>query len=72
MYEKYNNSLKFWNSAFDMDNTKKEEYAERINPETDWKKLASSDKLTDIIINSLSNKKRVLDYGCGEGWQELY
>ena len=68
MDKKYNDSLKFWNSAFDMDDKAKEEYAEKINPETDWRNLASSDKLADIIINNLSNKKRVLDYGCGEGW----
>lgn len=68
MDKKYNDSLKFWNRAFDMDNSAKEEYAQKINPETDWKKLASSDKLADVIINTLSNKKKVLDYGCGEGW----
>ncbi len=68
MDKKYNDSLKFWNSAFDMDDKAKEEYAEKINPETDWRNLASSDKLADIIINNLSDKKRVLDYGCGEGW----
>lgn len=68
MDKKYNDSLKFWNSAFDINNKEKEEYAEKINPETDWKNLASSDKLADIIISNLSDKKRVLDYGCGEGW----
>lgn len=68
MDKKYNDSLKFWNSAFDMDDKAKEEYTEKINPETDWRNLASSDKLADIIINNLSDKKRVLDYGCGEGW----
>ena len=68
MDEKYNASLKFWNSAFDMDDTEKEEYAKKINPDTDWRKLASSDKLADVLINTLAGKKRVLDYGCGEGW----
>ncbi len=68
MDKKYNDSLKFWNSAFDINNKEKEEYAEKINPETDWKNLASSDKLADIIISNFSDKKRVLDYGCGEGW----
>lgn len=68
MDKKYNDSLKFWNSAFDMDDKAKEEYTEKINPETDWRNQASSDKLADIIINNLSDKKRVLDYGCGEGW----
>ena len=51
-----------------MDDTEKEEYAKKINPETDWRKLASSDKLADVLINTLAGKKRVLDYGCGEGW----
>ena len=68
MGDKYNDALKFWNSAFEMDDNAKEQYKREVDPEKDWKELASSEKLRDVIIEQLSNKAKVLDYGCAEGW----
>ena len=39
--------------------------------EDGWKELASADKLRDVIIRELSGCKKVLDYGCGEGWAAI-
>lgn len=64
----YNDALKFWNQAFEMSDEEKEQFIKELAPENDWKGLASSEKLRDIIIEHLSGCKRVLDYGCGEGW----
>lgn len=68
MNRNYNESLKFWNQAFVLDEKTKEEYVSQINPDEDWKELADSEKLRDIIIEKLSKQSKVLDYGCGEGW----
>lgn len=64
----YMEALKFWNSAFMMDDESKEEFIKDIDIENGWKDLASSEKLSDVIIRELADKSNVLDYGCGEGW----
>ncbi|MBR5789904.1 MAG: class I SAM-dependent methyltransferase [Lachnospiraceae bacterium] len=64
----YTDALKFWNSAFMMDDESKEEFIKDIDIENGWKDLASSEKLSDVIVRELADKSNVLDYGCGEGW----
>ena len=64
----YAEALKFWNSAFMMDDESKEQFIKEIDIENGWKELASSEKLSDVIIRELADKSNVLDYGCGEGW----
>ncbi|WP_026653460.1 class I SAM-dependent methyltransferase [Butyrivibrio proteoclasticus] len=68
MSNTYNEALKFWNSAFEMNDEEKEQFTKEIDSENGWKELASSEKLRDIIIENLSGCAKVLDYGCGEGW----
>lgn len=63
----YNNSLNFWNMAYAMDDTMKEQEKSEINPDTDLRKLAPSEKLFNAAA-SLGTGKKVLDYGCGDGW----
>ncbi|MBR1848915.1 MAG: class I SAM-dependent methyltransferase [Lachnospiraceae bacterium] len=67
MGNSYLEALKFWNQAFDLDEEAKEQYRKELNPEN-YKELASSEKLADVLVEELAGKKRVLDYGCGEGW----
>ena len=68
MTDTYNNTLKFWNQVFEMSEEEKEQFLKERNPETDWKELAPSEKLREIDTEHLSGCKKVLDYGCGEGW----
>jgi len=68
----YDKAIGFWDSAFDVDEEVKKQYQEALRPDTDdWKNLASSPKLLNIITDNLKSKKNVLDYGCGEGWAGL-
>ena len=67
MGNSYLEALKFWNQAFDLDEEAKEQYRKELNPEN-YKELASSEKLANVLVEELAGKKRVLDYGCGEGW----
>ncbi|MBO4824358.1 MAG: class I SAM-dependent methyltransferase [Lachnospiraceae bacterium] len=68
MTDTYNNTLKFWNQVFEMSEEEKKLFLKELNPETDWKELAPSEKLREIVTEHLSGCKKVLDYGCGEGW----
>ena len=52
-------------------NKAKEQYRKELDPE-DYKSLASSEKLADVLVEELAGKKRVLDYGCGEGWAGMH
>ena len=56
--------IEFWNTAFAMSEEEKEEYRKNIE---DWKELAPSEKLFHAA-ELLGSKKKVLDYGCGNGW----
>lgn len=67
MENNYLEALKFWNSAFKLDEDTKKQYQQELDP-TKWKEIVSSEKLADILIKELSGRKHVLDYGCGEGW----
>ena len=68
MTDTYNNTLKFWNQVFEMSDEEKEQFKKELNPETDWKELAPSAKLRDVITEYFAGCEKVLDYGCGEGW----
>ena len=66
MENAYTESLNFWDQAFGSDEYK--QYINELDPDDGWKDLASSEKLMDVLVEQLVNKKNVLDYGCGEGW----
>ena len=68
MSSTYNDALKFWNQAFEMNDEEKEQFLKEIDPGNGWKELAPSEKLRDVVIDHLSGCQKVLDYGCGEGW----
>ena len=71
MSDIYNNALDFWNQAFDMRDEDLKDWLTGCDTEDGWKELASADKLRDVIIRELSGCKKVLDYGCGEGWAAI-
>ena len=56
--------IEFWNSAYVISEEEMEEC--RKDPDS-WKELVPSEKLFRAA-ESLGNRKRVLDYGCGMGW----
>jgi 2-polyprenyl-3-methyl-5-hydroxy-6-metoxy-1,4-benzoquinol methylase len=64
----YSDALKFWDAAFEMNDEEKEQIIKEIDAQNSWKELASSEKLRDVMLEHLSGCKKVLDYGCGEGW----
>ncbi len=57
--------IEFWSEALDLSEEEREELGE-CSAE-DWKELAPSEKLLHAAA-SLGNRKKVLDYGCGNGW----
>ena len=57
--------LEFWSKAFLMSEEEKEEAAQ-AEPES-WNELAPSEKLLRAAA-SLGSCRKVLDYGCGNGW----
>lgn len=68
MKEDYRKSLAFWNDRLAIDDEMREEYKKEIKSEDDWKELTTSEKFSNIFIDTLSGQKKVLDYGCGYGW----
>ena len=58
----------FWSEALDLSEEDREELG-KCGAE-DWKELAFSEKLLDAAA-SLGNRKKVLDYGCGNGWASI-
>lgn len=70
MREDYEASKNFWNTAFAMNDKVKKEAENTVDKENGWKQLASSEKLFHAV-QSLGARKRVLDYGCGEGWAAI-
>lgn len=62
------NLIAFWNQALTMSEENKEELKQY--GESDWIELVPSGKLFDAV-KELSNKKTVLDYGCGSGWATI-
>lgn len=60
--------VSFWNSAFVLSEADKEgARQEGVGP---WEALAPSEKLLKAVC-ALSEKKKVLDYGCGNGWAAI-
>ena len=60
--------VSFWNSAFALSEADKEgARQEGIGP---WEGLAPSEKLLKAVC-TLGEKKKVLDYGCGNGWAAI-
>ena len=58
----------FWSEALDLSEEDREELG-KCSAE-DWKELAVSEKLFAAAA-SLGNRKKVLDYGCGNGWASI-
>ena len=67
--EKYDKLASFWDSVFACDENEIEEYKKSIKGD-EWKEMAPSKKLFDACL-SIANSKKVLDYGCGQGWASL-
>lgn len=66
MQEDYGKLMRFWDTVFaagedrfDLPGTG--------NPETAWRELAPARKLLEAA-ETLGTKRKVLDYGCGNGW----
>ncbi|MBP5216374.1 MAG: class I SAM-dependent methyltransferase [Bacilli bacterium] len=60
--------IRFWDSAIRMNEESKEEL--RKAEDLDYRELAPSKKLLDAIYE-LRSCRRVLDYGCGNGWASI-
>ena len=60
--------IEFWSEMLDL----YDEDQEALNKcdAEEWKELAASEKLF-IAAASLGNRKKVLDYGCGNGWASV-
>ncbi|MBR4905607.1 MAG: class I SAM-dependent methyltransferase [Clostridia bacterium] len=60
--------VSFWNSVFALSEADKEgARQEGIGP---WEALAPSEKLLSAVC-ALGGRKKVLDYGCGNGWAAI-
>lgn len=64
----YADTLEFWNRAFALSDEDKARCEQELDPDNGWTELAPCDKLRNILTNALSGQKKVLDYGCGDGW----
>lgn len=63
----YDTSVSFWDNAYSATEEELSKEFEGADLENDWKTFAPSQKLFDAAAE-LGNKKKVLDYGCGNGW----
>ena len=70
MNDTYLNLVNFWNQNFALSNEDKEQIKTQINPEEDYKQLAPSKKLFDVL-SAFKDLDGVLDYGCGSGWASI-
>ncbi len=67
--DKHNYALiDFWDKAFTL--TEEQQAEARKQAAEDWQELAPSEKLFKAAC-SLGQKKKVLDYGCGDGWASV-
>ena len=62
------NLIEFWDKVFTLSDEDREE-ARKEGAEI-WKELAPSEKLFRAAA-SLANRKKILDYGCGNAWAAL-
>ena len=60
--------IEFWDQALSISDEEKEELKD-VDPAS-YLSLAPSPKLADAV-KSLCTKKKVLDYGCGNGWASI-
>jgi SAM-dependent methyltransferase len=60
--------LAFWDQAFAIPEGAKE--ADRKEGPGSWEELAPSEKLLRAVC-ALDNRKKVLDFGCGNGWAAI-
>lgn len=66
----YEAAKNFWNTAFLMDETEKNDAKSSIDQNDGWKDIAPSEKLFRAA-QSLGCCKKILDYGCGRGWAAI-
>ena len=59
--------IDFWNSAISLSEEEREEEA---SEKADYRELAPSEKLL-AAVSLLKGCKKVLDYGCGNGWASI-
>ncbi len=59
--------IDFWNSAISLSEEEREEEA---SEKADYRELAPSRKLF-VAVSELKDSKKVLDYGCGNGWASI-
>ena len=69
MNKDFTNLKEFWNSAYRLTDKEKEEYLKGLKAD-DWKELVPSEKQLKAL-ETLKDKKKVLDYGCGNGWASI-
>ena len=70
MKNDYLNLVEFWNQNFILSEEDKNQILTQINPDEDYKQLAPSQKLLDVL-SVFKGKSGVLDYGCGSGWASI-
>ena len=66
----YKKLVEFWNQSFVISHDDKKNMKDAIKTENDWKDLAPSSKLFDVLI-SFKDLDNVLDYGAGSGWASI-
>ena len=60
--------ISYWDKAFTL--SEEQQTGERKQAAEDWQELAPSEKLFKAAC-SLGQKKKVLDYGCGDAWAAI-
>ena len=70
MNNDYLNLVEFWNQNFILSDEDKNQILAQINPDEDYKQLAPSQKLYDVL-STFKGMSGVLDYGCGSGWASI-
>lgn len=70
MKNDYLNLVEFWNQNFVLSDEDINQILTQINPDEDYKQLAPSQKLFDVL-SVFKDMNGVLDYGCGSGWASI-
>lgn len=70
MNKDYLDLVAFWNNSMAMDEESLAKAKEELNPDEDYKDLAPSPKLREVLLN-FKDCQKVLDYGCGSGWASI-
>lgn len=69
MKDDYKTLVEYWDKCFNISEEEKKGFKD-INPDEDYKSLAPSQKQYDALC-SFPGCKKVLDYGCGDGWASV-